>query len=184
MINVATAKYGNPSYSNFGELLWIIYALITDQHSAKVKSNIYLPATTVSARDNRCRTCSMRLTSVHACKFLTLFLKIAIKTLHISAWNKNIIGAYVTGTCSKFVKVAVSWSNFGSVGITLALKPENVNLTERESTNIFLVLSLDRSTDKWIEQYTHFTLNYRYYVTITRTKYAPITTWKINICRF
>lgn len=51
--------------------------------------NIYLPATTVSARDNRCRTCSMRLTSVHACKFLTLFLKIAIKTLHISACNKK-----------------------------------------------------------------------------------------------
>lgn len=48
-----------------------------------------LPATTVSARDKRCKTCSMRLTSVHACRFRTLFLKIAINTLHISAWNEE-----------------------------------------------------------------------------------------------
>lgn len=45
----------------------------------------YLPATTVSARCNRIKTCSINPTSVQACRFRTLLRKIAMNTLHISA---------------------------------------------------------------------------------------------------
>ena len=82
------------------------------------------PATTVSARDNRSSTCSMRLTSVHACKFRTLFLKIAMNTLHISACNKRqkiIFRAFVSAIPEKFFETVFhhrysdelfSWSQF------------------------------------------------------------------------
>lgn len=50
-----------------------------------ISYRIHLPATTVSARCNRIRTCSIKPTSVHACKLRTLLRNIAMKTLHISA---------------------------------------------------------------------------------------------------
>jgi hypothetical protein len=51
-----------------------------------------LPATTVSACDSLANTCSMRPTSVQACRLRTLFRRIAMNTLHISACNtKNIM---------------------------------------------------------------------------------------------
>lgn len=46
---------------------------------------LYIPATTVSALCNLTKTCSIKPTSVQACRFLTLLRNIAIKTLHISA---------------------------------------------------------------------------------------------------
>lgn len=49
----------------------------------------YSPATTVSARCNRIKTCSISPTSVQACKLRTLLRNIAMKTLHISAWKKR-----------------------------------------------------------------------------------------------
>lgn len=49
----------------------------------------YLPATTVSARCNRIKTCSIKPTSVHACKLRTLLRNIAMNTLQISAWKKK-----------------------------------------------------------------------------------------------
>lgn len=48
-------------------------------------NSLHLPATTVSARCNRIKTCSINPTSVHACKLRTLLRKIAMNTLHISA---------------------------------------------------------------------------------------------------
>lgn len=52
-------------------------------------SAYYIPATTVSARWSRTNTCSMSPTSVHACKLRTLLRKIAMNTLHISAWKET-----------------------------------------------------------------------------------------------
>lgn len=65
------------------------YERIDDEIGNRNRSNyallIHLPATTVSARCNRIKTCSINPTSVHACKLRTLFRKIAMNTLHISA---------------------------------------------------------------------------------------------------
>lgn len=43
--------------------------------------------------------CSINPTSVQACRFLTLFRKIAIKTLQISAWNWNQEILHENGKC-------------------------------------------------------------------------------------
>lgn len=49
-----------------------------------------LPATTVSERCRRTSTCSIRPTSVQACRLRTLFRRIAMNTLQISACKKEI----------------------------------------------------------------------------------------------
>lgn len=49
------------------------------------------PATTVSASVSLTRTCSMRPTSVHACRLRTLFRRIAMNTLHISACKERVL---------------------------------------------------------------------------------------------
>lgn len=67
--------------------LMIIYDIWHVSASAKQLS--YIPATTVSARWRRTNTCSMSPTSVHACKLRTLFRRIAMNTLHISAWKEK-----------------------------------------------------------------------------------------------
>lgn len=48
-----------------------------------------LPATTVSERCRRTRTCSISPTSVQAWRLRTLFRRIAINTLQISAWKER-----------------------------------------------------------------------------------------------
>lgn len=62
-----------------------------------IKALIHLPATTTSAFLSLLRTCSIRPTSVQACKFRTLFLKMAMKTLHISAckWNSILESRFI-----------------------------------------------------------------------------------------
>lgn len=64
-----------------------IFVLKNDAHLTF--SFKYIPATTVSARCRRTKTCSMSPTSVHACKLRTLLRKIAMNTLHISAWKRK-----------------------------------------------------------------------------------------------
>lgn len=68
----------------------IAHDLLTYLYYISVKQlQSYIPATTVSARWRRTNTCSMSPTSVHACKLRTLFRKIAMNTLHISAWKRK-----------------------------------------------------------------------------------------------
>jgi hypothetical protein len=68
------------------ELLWTILTCCTSIHLLGLRCS---PATTVSACDSLASTCSMRPTSVQACRLRTLFRRIAMKTLQISACNKR-----------------------------------------------------------------------------------------------
>lgn len=48
---------------------------------------VAVPAIMLSVWATRSRTRLMRAVSVQACRFLTLFFRIAVKMLHTSAWH-------------------------------------------------------------------------------------------------
>lgn len=86
-------------FTNFIFDLFLIITKIKCKKSNYQKLDLNSPATTVSARCNRTKTCSINPTSVQACKLRTLFRKIAINTLHISAWKerkKNVVKYKIT----------------------------------------------------------------------------------------
>lgn len=79
-VNVLPIEY----WQNFNVYGWCDAYFVYTQES---KTVVNIPATTVSARCSRTKTCSISPTSVHACRLRTLFRRMAMNTLQISACN-------------------------------------------------------------------------------------------------
>lgn len=65
-----------------------------------------VPAIMLSVVEMRWSTCWIRPTSVHACRLRTLFLRMAVKMLHISAWQ---VGSHLSNSSTRHTMLSGSW---------------------------------------------------------------------------
>lgn len=74
----------------------------------KIKNMVLftIPAIMLSVVDIRWRTCWISPTSVHACRLRRLFLRMAVKMLHTSAWQ---VGSHLSNSSTMHTMLSGSW---------------------------------------------------------------------------